>query len=307
MREELILVVAPPVSLGDDSPMTHVDRMPVRQALAEFVRDRRARARPEDAGLAAGPRRRTPGLRREEVAQIAGVGLTWYTWFEQGRDIKVSTHFLDRVALALALEPAERLHLFALAQQSPPPLSATDAPPVSDVVRTVLESLPNPAYVRTPRWDVVAWNAAAEAVFAFSTQPPEQRNSLWSVFANPTFRGMMPDWEPDVRAMLAKFRLDHGRAADDPAFARLVGDLSAASPDFRRWWALQDVSGRSEGIKRFRFATGDIISFEHGAFLVEGAPDLRMIVYSPALPGDRAAFAKVLARSGGKTPIANGE
>ena len=287
--------------------MTSLDRMAARQALAEFVRDRRARARPEDAGLIAGPRRRTPGLRREEVAQIAGVGLTWYTWFEQGRDIKVSTHFLERVALALALGPAERLHLFALAQQSPPPMTAAAVPAVSDVVRTVLESLPNPAYVKTPRWDVIAWNAAAEALFAFSAQAPDRRNSLWSVFADPVFRGMMPDWEADVRAMIAKFRLDHGRAAGDPAFTRLVDDLSAASPEFRRWWALQDVSDRSEGIKRFRFATGGIIAFEHGAFLVEGAPDLRMVVYSPATPADRAALAKVLAMSGGKKRTANGE
>ena len=275
--------------------MASLDRSDARRDLAEFVRDRRARTKPEDVGLAAGPRRRTPGLRREEVAQRAGVGVTWYTWFEQGRDIKVSTYFLERICIALALAPDERTHLFALAQQRPPPLAAPAAAGVSDIIRAVLESLPNPAYIKTQRWDVVAWNAAAEAMFGFSRTPAHERNSLRFVFADQRYRDMMPDWESDVRRMLAKFRLDHGRAVGDASFAALVRELEEISPDFRRWWPLKDISGRSEGLKRFRLDDRSILEFEHGAFIVEGAHDLRMIVYTPASDEDRRRFADIVA------------
>jgi transcriptional regulator with XRE-family HTH domain len=253
-----------------------------RHALAAFVADLRARTRPEDAGLAAGTRRRTPGLRREEVAQLAGVGLTWYTWFEQGRDIQVSADFIERLCRAFRLNGTERAHLFALAQHRPPPHLPVPDAEVSPAVRAMLASLPNPAYVKTSRWDVVAWNEAAADLFGdYALIPRERRNMLMLVFTDPSYRQMMVDWEGDARRVLEKFRLDYGRAHDDPAFEALVMDLCERSPEFHQWWPRQEVSGRAEGVKSFRHRKHGEIEFEHTAFIVEGAPDLRLVIYTP--------------------------
>lgn len=262
--------------------VTSLQRTDDRRALSDFVRDRRARTMPDEVGLPAGPRRRTPGLRREEVAQLAGVGVTWYTWFEQGRAIQVSADFLERVCRALQLDPAERQHLYALAQHRPPPHAAPGLPMVSPILQALLDSLPNPAYIKTARWDIVAWNAATTAIFGdYALIPPDQRNSLWMIFADPRWRRMIPGWEDAARRVLAKFRLDHGRAGGDLAFTALVEALQAASPEFRRWWPGQDVAERSEGIKRIRHDTLGLLEFAHATFTVEGAPDLRMVTYTP--------------------------
>ncbi|MGO1080383.1 helix-turn-helix transcriptional regulator [Inquilinus sp. CA228] len=263
-------------------PVFALQRTADRRALSDFVRDRRARTSPDEVGLPAGSRRRTPGLRREEVAQLAGVGVTWYTWFEQGRAIQVSADFLERVCRALRLDPAERQHLYALAQHHPPPHPTPGLPTVSPILQALLDTLPNPAYIKTARWDVLAWNAAAAALFGdYAPIPPAQRNGLWLVFTDPCYRRLMVDWEADARRVLAKFRLDHSRAGGDPAFAALVEALQAASPEFRRWWPGQDVAERSEGIKRIRHDTLGLLEFAHATFTVEGAPDLRMVTYTP--------------------------
>jgi len=262
--------------------VTSLQRTDDRRALSDFVRDRRARTSPDEVGLPPGSRRRTPGLRREEVAQLAGVGVTWYTWFEQGRAIQVSADFLERVCRALRLTQAERQHLYALAQHRPPPHAAPGPLAVSPILQALLDSLPNPAYIKTARWDIVAWNAANTALFGdYALIPPAERNSLWMIFADPRWRRMIPDWETGARRVLAKFRLDHGRAGGDPAFAQLVEALQAASPEFRRWWPQQDVAERSEGLKRIRHDTLGELEFTHATFLVEGAPDLRMVTYTP--------------------------
>jgi transcriptional regulator with XRE-family HTH domain len=266
--------------------MPNLERQASRHDLAAFLRSRRERLSPQEAGFVAGARRRTAGLRREEVAQLAGVGLTWYTWFEQGRDIQVSAHFLERLALALRLTGAERAHLYDLAQHRPPPTVSVAVPEVSSALRAMIESLPNPAYVKTARWDVVAWNAAAADTFGdYGALPPARRNVLWLVFTSPEYRRIMTDWEGDARRVLAKFRLDHGAAGDDPAFAQLVAELSDASQEFRRWWLLHDVQGRGEGIKRLYHAVRGEIEFEHTAFVVDGAPQLRLVVYTPLYRG----------------------
>ncbi|MFE0759044.1 helix-turn-helix transcriptional regulator [Inquilinus sp. NPDC058860] len=263
-------------------PVSTLQRTAGRRALSDFVRDRRARTSPDEVGLPAGSRRRTPGLRREEVAQLAGVGVTWYTWFEQGRAIQVSADFLERVCRALRLDQAERQHLYALAQHRPPPHGAPGLPAVSPILQALLDSLPNPAYIKTARWDIVAWNAAVTAIFGdYALIPPDRRNGLWLVFTDPRYRRMMPDWEDGARRILAKFRLDHGRAGGDPAFAALVDALQEASPEFRRWWPRHDVSERSEGLKRIRHDTLGELEFAHATFLVEGAPDLRLVTYTP--------------------------
>ncbi|WP_394824676.1 helix-turn-helix transcriptional regulator [Pendulispora albinea] len=277
--------------------MSDDQRSETRRELGAFLKSRRARIAPRDVGLAGDVRRRTPGLRREEVALLAGVGVTWYTWFEQGRDIQVSAHFLERVARALRLDAAERAHLFALAQNRPPPQAPGPASTVTPPLRRMLDSLPGPAYIKTARWDVLAWNPALVAVFGdLARIAPAHRNMLWLVFADPEYRGTMSDWEPDARSMLAKFRLEYGRHGDHPDFVRLVRELSDASPEFRRWWPEQDVLGAVEGVKRFRHPVAGEIEFEHTTFMLDHAPDLRLVVYTP-LPGKDARKVRRLRQS----------
>jgi transcriptional regulator with XRE-family HTH domain len=274
--------------------MTVLERSPARQDLTDFLKRRRARLLPLDAGLVAGARRRTPGLRREEVAQLAGVGISWYTWFEQGRDIQVSAHFLENLARALRLDVAEREHLFTLAQHRPPPLARFVPQAVTPALQNMLESFPNPAYLKTLRSDLVAWNRPMTVMFGdFGAIPPERRNILWLLFTDPKYRRLMVDWETDARRLIARFRLDSGRAGNDPTFVELVRELEQASPEFRSWWQQHDVDGFGEGVKRFRHPRLGEIEFEHTAFTTDGNSDLRLIVYTPA-SDDSARKAKQL-------------
>ena len=267
-------------------PAAPVSNAFAHQELSAFLRSRRARLNPLDVGLAPGTRRRTPGLRREEVAQLAGVGITWYTWFEQGRDIRVSAHFLENLARALRFNPAERAHLFALAHGRMPPLAPQlDLRVVSPGLQRTLDAHPYPVYVINMRWDLVAWNRPAACVLGdLDAVPPEQRNIVWLMFTSPAYRRLVPDWEAAAQRMLARFRIHYGRAAKDPAFLQLVADLNAASPEFQRWWPQQDLLGASEAVKCLRMAGLGDIEFEYTAFQVEGPAELRMIAYVP-MPG----------------------
>jgi transcriptional regulator with XRE-family HTH domain len=262
--------------------MANLERNPERRDLTAFLISRRARLAPPDVGLVAGARRRTPGLRREEVAQLAGVGISWYTWFEQGRDIQVSAHFLENLSRALRLDRSEREFLFALAQHRPPPLTRASPPKVTETMQHVLDSFPHPAHIKTPRWDIVAWNAPMAEVFGdFWDVPEEERNTLWLLFTKPVFRKIMIDWETDARRVIARFRLDFGRSGNDPAFVDLVRNLEQASPDFARWWGQHDVDGYGEGVKRVRHPRLGNIEYEHAAFTADGDPNLRLIIYTP--------------------------
>ncbi len=216
------------------------------------------------------------------MAQIAGVGVTWYTWLEQGRDIQVSVHFLERIALALRLDNAERAHLFTLAHNRPPPIAAAAITQVTDAHCRMLESLAGPAYLATPRWDVAAWNSALSAVFGdLDAIPVERRNMLWLTFASAEHRATIPDWENDARAMVARFRVEFGRRRDDRRFLALIDDLRNASHEFHRWWAEQDVARRPDATKRFRSAKFGTMEFEQTNFLADDTADLRLTVYTP--------------------------
>lgn len=261
--------------------MPKASRAADRTELAAFLRSCRERLPPAQAGLPTTARRRTPGLRREEVAHLAGVGVTWYTWLEQGRDIQVSVHVLDAISRALKLTEAERAHLFNLAHDRPPPRSASTATWVTPAHQRLLESLAGPAYLATPRWDVVAWNTALAAVFGdLALMPPERRNMLWLMFASEEHRITIPNWENDARGMVAKFRIEFGRHRDDGSFLKLIEELRKVSHHFHRWWAEQDVTRRPEVTKRFRSAKfGD--KFEQTSFVAAETPDLRLTVYTP--------------------------
>ena len=255
-----------------------------RAELADFLRRRRADIKPEDVGLPGGGRRRTPGLRREEVAQLAGVGATWYTWLEQGRDVRASQDVLEGLARALQMTAAERAHLLLLGRGEDAP--ACSAPPpesASPTLRRLVESLgPSPAFVIGRRWDYLAWNRAARAVITdFERLEPSVRNHVWLMFTDPTRRELMPDWEAAARNCVAKFRVDHARHLGDPSFEELVVSLRAASRDFCRAWKRHEVGVSGAGRKELRHPEVGSLIFEHAAFHPTDEPEQRLILYTP--------------------------
>ncbi|NKF22103.1 helix-turn-helix transcriptional regulator [Solimonas marina] len=254
-------------------------------SLGSFLRDRRARLQPE---AAARGRRRTPGLRREEVAARAAVSVTWYTWLEQGRGGAPSEEVLERLARALELDAAGREMLFLLAQQRPPPLTPARAASVPSALQHVLDAMPlSPALVKTPAWDVVAWNRAATAVLTdYGKVMPNERNTLRRLVLDATHRDRLPDWEDNVRFAIGVFRVDVARAGGSPEADALIAELLAASEDFRRLWAENDVRHHGTGRKRFLHPEVGAVTFETAAFAVEGADGLTMIVFTPATAED---------------------
>ncbi|CAB3834798.1 helix-turn-helix transcriptional regulator [Achromobacter piechaudii] len=260
-----------------------------RADLAEFLRLRRERLSPAELGLPAGGRRRTPGLRREEVAALAGVGLAWYTWFEQGRNISVSATFLENLARVLKLDAAERRHLYLLAHQRPPAEAGRTWCTVPPQVRRLMDDLPaRPAYILNLRWDVVMWNAAADRVFDFSAQPEGRRNLLWMLFVVPAMRRLFTDWPAQAPAMLSTFRRDFASASGVPDIAELVDELQAVSPDFKTWWREHEVHGACMGQRVLHIESLGDIAFEHTTLTVDESRHLRLVVYGVA-PGDAMA------------------
>jgi len=260
-----------------------------RQALADFLRTRRARLSPADVNLLAGKRRRAPGLRREEVAQLANVGVSWYTSLEQARDIRPSREILQSIANALQLTTAERQHLFLLADQAqvvPPP------PPdeyISPTLQRVMNALdPNPAYIMGSRWDYLAWNNAAGCVFSpTKIFPPHTRNIIWRIFTDPMKR--LHNWEELAQSVLAEFRAETAHFADEAWFKQLVADLQDASPEFRAWWPHHDVGIRRESRKNIEHPDAGTLSFEHTTLQVPSDPGLKVMIYIPLTTTDTTA------------------
>lgn len=251
-----------------------------RDELAAFLTRHRRKLTPADVGLPSQGRRRTPGLRREEVAALAGVGLTWYTWFEQGRDIQVSEKFLLGVAGALQLDDAECSHLFLLAHQRPPPPQAYQSTSVAPQVQQLMDDLvTRPAYVCNLRWDVVAWNKAADDLFGFGVRDGALRNILRMVFADPDMRRRLPTWRDDAPGLLAQFRHDFAMAPDAPAMRALVEELSELSADFRRWWEAPGAAHARRGIGAVMGGTAERHDFHHQTLVVDEHRHLRMVVY----------------------------
>jgi len=272
-REGFILVVQAP-------PLDGASR---RSELADFLRRRRDALKPDDVGLPNGGRRRTPGLRREEVAQLAGVGTTWYTWLEQGRDVRASQSVLESLAEALRMTAAERSHLMLLGRGDEvmpvQPRTETLEPTVERLVENLGSS---PACIIGRRWDYLAWNRAFTAIFCDPTKYPEgRRNQLWSMFMDPRRRRMASDWETGARNALARFRADNARHLGDPDFEELIDDLRESSEEFRCWWKRHEVARSGTGRKQLRHPTLGTLWFEHAVFKLEESPEQRLILYSP--------------------------
>jgi transcriptional regulator with XRE-family HTH domain len=254
-----------------------------RRQFGEFLRSRRERLTPSAVGLPDGFRRRTPGLRREEVALLARVGATWYTWLEQGRDVRPSAEVLAALADALRLDAAERRHLFVLNDRPPPEPRPTGPEQVEQPLLRMLDSLTSqPAYVLGRRWDVLAWNRAAESLFGdYGKLDGDERNIMHIVFANKAHRKLLVDWREVASTALAMFRADSARYAGDPDFERLIGALMRVSPEFRELWPRQDVLWSLSSQKRIKHPVVGRMTFEYTSFAVTGSPDIKLIVYTP--------------------------
>jgi transcriptional regulator with XRE-family HTH domain len=248
------------------------------QELGDFLRSRRDRLRPRDVGLAGGRRRRTTGLRREEVAELAGIGVDWYTRLEQGRAVRPSDATLAALAGALKLTGAEAQHLRALVKAAERgPFVRETAP---DNLRHIVEALNLPAYVAGRRWDVIVWNAAADEIFGFSKRREEDRNTLLYVLTSKHARDLFgPSWAGEAQRMVALFRRNHDMFADDPAFVDLVSRLRAGCPEFAGWWERHEVRDSAGGRKAlFRPGTGPLL-LEYASFQSNDDQDLKLTVF----------------------------
>jgi transcriptional regulator with XRE-family HTH domain len=281
-----------------------------RQELSDFLRNRRGRVAPADVGLPATGRRRTPGLRREEVAQLAGVSATWYTWLEQKRPIGVSPGVLDNLARVLRLDPVERMQLFQLALRQPIIDSAPLRETVSPLIERMVHQTPEvPTIVMGRRWDVLAYNRGASAfLFDFEQVPANERNLLWLIFTKFEYRSLIIDWTARAQDSLARFRTDYGRHAGDGDFVRLVERLKAVSPEFTEWWPRHDIRPMTEGRRAYNHPIGGRMIVEHATFLLADNPELRLLVLLPAAESNSIAkMQKVIAAfRGGASPTSSG-
>jgi transcriptional regulator with XRE-family HTH domain len=255
--------------------------------LGTYLKDRRAKLDPTAFGFSL-ERRRTPGLRREEVAQRANMSATWYTWLEQGRGGAPSADVLDRIARAMMLTDVEREHLFLLGLGRPPEVRYHTPEGISPRLQRVLDTLEySPAFIRTATWDVIAWNSAAAAVLTdYGTLPEGQRNVLRMMFRDSRVRGAQPNWQSVARYVVASFRADVARAGAARNVQSLVDELCATSPEFAAMWRDNDVQGRGDGVKVLHHPIAGPLSMEFSAFAVDGRPDLNMVIYNPATPAD---------------------
>jgi len=268
--------------------------------LGVYLKDRRTKLDPTAFGFSA-KRRRTPGLRREEVAQRANISPAWYTWLEQGRGGAPSADVLDRLAQALMLTDAEREHLFLLGLGRPPEVRYQSNHGVTPRLQRVLDALnPSPALIRTATWDVVAWNKAATVMLTdYGALPPEQRNVLRLLFLNPRARASQYDWESVARHVVGAFRMEVARAGAMEAVRHLVDELSQVSPEFHAMWRDNNIQAHYEGVKHIKHPIFGPFAFEYSALAVDGRLDLTMVIYNPATPEDLDKIKSVMTSADG--------
>jgi transcriptional regulator with XRE-family HTH domain len=258
-----------------------------RQELAQFLRTRRERLSPEVAGLSVGSRRRTPGLRREELSLLAGIGVTWYTRLEQGQDIVVSPQVLESLAKVFDLNAAERHHLFVLAREQVP----TDSYPLTSVIspqlQYILDGMGSPAYIINPRWDLMGWNLGMQRLFPnifpfVDTLSMHERNILRAMFSNPLQRTLLNNWEKEARRVLALFRANADRYVREPWFKSLVAELQQTGPEFREWWAQHDIQSACVGPKEVLHPLLGRMNLQTNTFQAVDSVDLQMIILTAA-------------------------
>jgi transcriptional regulator with XRE-family HTH domain len=270
-----------------------------RAELVAFLRSRRARLRPTDVGLAPGfGPRRTPGLRREEVAQLAGVGITWYTWLEQGRSINPSPQVVDALSRALRLDGHERRHLATLCGlERPDPVRALDE--VSGSIRAILASLdPNPAYITNARYDVLAWNRAITGLYGdFALLPHQDRNILWLLFTEPSWRKLLVDYTEVASYVVAQFRAAMGSHLGDAAWSELVDRLCSASATFRECWSRYEVAGPQTRTKRYMHPRVGPLTLNYTLLRPAESPGNRLLIYTPADEASREAIRRLVPSS----------
>ncbi len=257
-----------------------------RKELGEFLQALRQRGSPEEFGFPAGSRRRTKGLRREEVAQLAGISATWYTWIEQGREVNVSSEALDRLAQALKLSRSERTYLFDMADRRDPRGSETEADAAPETLVGMLVSIAIPAYIMGRTWDVLAWNRPAEELFAGwldkHTKDVPAPNLLRYVFQHPDARQFVVNWEARARRLVAEFRADCRGRLEEPELQRLVTELSQTSPEFERFWKQHDVLERQGGQREFKHPKRGQISYQQVTLRPVDQDQLKLVLLKPA-------------------------
>ncbi len=260
-----------------------LDATPAR-ALGDFIRAHRERLTPEAVGLAPGPRRRTPGLRREEVAQLCGVSPTWYTWIEQGRQVSASADALARIAVALRLSRAERAYLFELAAQrdpAEPELATADVP---DTLVTAVQLVSAPAYVLDRQWNALAWNEPATTLFTGWLDGAHDRNLLRFTFLSPAARRLIVDWDTRARRLVAEFRADSIRHLNDAPTRTLIDALVAGSEAFAHYWASQDVVEREGGERAFDHPRDGHVVYQQTTLKPAHREDLKFVMLIPPAP-----------------------
>jgi len=244
--------------------------------LGQFIRAQRERLAPASIGLAAGTRRRTPGLRREEVAQLCGLSATWYAWIEQGRDVSVSPTALARLAAALRLGRAERAYLFELAGKRDPDHGSGDTDLIAPAVLHCVERIACPAYILDRLWTARAWNAPAERLFVGWLDQADERNLLHFIFLRPSARTLICDWPARARRVAAEFRAACGTHLNDPPLRALIEGLHRDSQEFARFWDQHGVLDREGGERTFNHPSNGFLRYEQVTFALAGYPDLKL-------------------------------
>lgn len=275
------------------------ERVQPHTGLSDFLRTRRARLRPEQFGLPTVPKRHTPGLRREELAQLVGVGISWHTWLEQGRDIQVSDHVLSRLADILQLDTEERLHLFSLARGRVPLPAKSDGGKRSQNTpyQAILDAFLYPAQLIDHRLSVVAWNNSANQLFGdYSTASERERNLAWSLFMNPLQRQRFVHWERAARGCIAHLRALRDQHGDEAWVTELIADLSTSSPEFRNWWPEHEILLTCNSSSEFYHPLVGHLAFQITTLTVPQQPDWGMVVYTPLSQADTVAKLDALMR-----------
>lgn len=251
--------------------------------LAHFLKTRRNKIQPEQAGLPSGTRRRTAGLRREEVAQLAGIGLTWYTWLEQERDIQVSNQVLESIARVLCLTAEETCHLFSLAGNTVMAANSSELNLITPAIRNLLNNIVDvPAYVMDQRWNLLAWNDISQKVFGdFSVLSPSERNIVHLMFMNRPYMNLFEDWPFHAYGIIARFRAAYGKYPDDVWFDPFIKNMCNSSTIFDEWWAMHDVHGMDDVIKEIHHPKARRMIFEFSSFDISSNPNLKLIFHNP--------------------------